>query len=122
MRREKLHLRAEGGWRLARDTARLRGVRGALWPSSSCSFPVRVFFSPTTAVQHPRVPIVSRVPSPGLLLGAASPYTLQCELSASAGGERTGQPNPSRVHVGVVFPSCSLGEDRQEKAAPRAPV
>src|SRR5260221_6933018 len=37
-----------------------------------------------------------RVPSPGRLLGAASPYTLQCALSASAGGERTGQPDPSR--------------------------
>ena len=62
------------------------------------------------------------MPSPGHRDGAASPYTLEWEVSTGAGGERTGQPDPARVIGGDVFPTCSFWEDRQEKAALRAPV
>ncbi len=112
--------RAEGGWRLARATARLRGVRGAWWPSSSCSFPARVFFSPTTAVQHPLVPIVSRVPSPGLLLGAASPGRLTTRQGTRVGvsvkAAALGGGGPQR---GTRSGSGGLGLDG---APPRARV
>jgi hypothetical protein len=62
------------------------------------------------------------LPSPGLPGGAVNPYTLEWGVSAGAGGERTGQPDPARVYGGDVFPTCSFWEDRQEKAALRATV